>query len=184
VSPEPGTARLFVAIPLPRSVTRRLVTLQPEAAKNVRPIAEPDLHVTLHFLGTAEVASVTEALASVRAHPFPIRLGEPGHFALRGRKTILWIGIEPSAAISALHAATAKALRTVGFEPETRPWQPHITLARLAGRGARHLVEAFEQTAPAEAPIGFECSQFALFESETHQEGARYRALERYPLCE
>jgi RNA 2',3'-cyclic 3'-phosphodiesterase len=184
VNPGPGTARLFVAIPLPRSVTRRLVALQPQAAKGVRPIAEPDLHITLHFLGTAEVALVREALAGVRARPFPVRLGEPGHFGLGGRKTILWIGIEPSAAISELHAATAAALESAGYEPETRPWQPHITLARLAGTASRPVVAAFERTAPAEARIEFECARFALFESRTDPEGARYRVLERFPLSE
>lgn len=184
MNPEPGTARLFVALPLPPSVTTRLVALQPPAGKGVRPLAEADLHITLHFLGRAKVTPVRAALARVSAGPFPVRLGAPGHFGLRGKKTILWMAVEPSAAISALHSATAAALESAGYEPETRPWQPHVTLARLAGKAARALAEAFEQTAPADAPIEFECVQFALFESETRPEGARYRALERFPLRE
>jgi 2'-5' RNA ligase len=86
--------------------------------------------------------------------------------------------------MSALHAATAAALESVGYEREMRPWQPHVTLARLTGTATRSIVEAFERAPPPAAPVEFACGQFALFESETRPEGASYRALERFPLRE
>jgi RNA 2',3'-cyclic 3'-phosphodiesterase len=175
------TARLFVGLPLPASLCQALAATAPRAAEGIRLISESDMHLTLHFLGSREVAPVAAALGSVGAKPFQVRLDGPGHFSLKGKKTVLWYGIEPSAPLSALHEATAGALAAAGFEPERRPWRPHVTLARLETRAARSLVDAFEGTSPAEA--GFECTQFALYESQTLPEGARYRILESYPLA-
>lgn len=176
----PETARLFVALPLPARVCRALAAIAPRAAEGVRLIAESDMHLTLHFLGSREVAPVAAALGSVGAEPFCVRFDRPGHFSLKGKKTVLWCGIESSAELSALHEATAVALAAVGFEPERRPWRPHVTLARLEARAARSLVDAFDAASPGQA--GFECSRFALYESQTFPEGARYRILASFPL--
>lgn len=170
-----------MAVPLPGAVSRLLVSIQPQATNGIRLIAESDLHITLHFLGTADVA-VAAALRHVGAEPFTIRLDRPGHFSLKGRKTILWVGIEPSAALTGLHAATARALATVGFEPESRPYQPHVTVARLGRRAPRQVIDAFERALPNAADVEFSCSRFALFESRTLPEGARYSVIENFPL--
>jgi 2'-5' RNA ligase len=182
VSGLPETARLFVALPLPARISEALAAIAPRAADGVRLITESDMHLTLHFLGSRQVGPVAAALGSVGAQPFRVRLDRPGHFSPKGKKTVLWYGIEPSAELSALHEATADALAAVGFEPERRSGRPHVTLARLEARAARRLVDAFESMSPAGAEAEFECSRFALYESQTLPEGARYRILESFPL--
>lgn len=181
MSAAPAIARLFVGLPLPRPLAGRLAEMQPKARQGVRLIAESDLHLTLHFLGTREVAPTREALASVRASAFPVRLEGPGCFSA-GRKTILWVGVEPSGALIELHRVTGEALRAIGFEPERRRYHPHVTLARLAPRTPRRLVDAFVNDWPETGGLGFECSRFALFESRTDPEGARYRVLDSFGL--
>lgn len=137
------------------------------------------MHITLHFLGRAEVGAVSQALKAVVAPSFTIRFGQPGHFSLRGGKTILWAGIEPSDALLGLHRATAEALEAVGFEPESRRYQPHLTLARLARSAPRTLVDAFERNS---LRVAFDCERFALFASQTHPDGARYQVLSSFDL--
>lgn len=174
--------RLFVALPLPAPVTAALARLQPSAQDGVRPIDPADMHLTLHFLGQRNVEPVSRALGGVQFPAFALRLGSPGHFSPPGRKTILWVGIGPSAELVGLHRATGEALAALGFEPEARPYRPHVTVARMAPGLRGPLVDDFAAGSTVLDPAGFECSRFALYESETRPEGARYRVLESFPL--
>jgi 2'-5' RNA ligase len=140
------------------------------------------MHITLHFLGSMETGPVRECLCAVAAPAFSLRLDHPGSFAPRGGGRILWVGVVPSSGLSALHALTAEALRGVGFEPEQRPYKPHITVARLKPRAARQWVDDFERRPFGDAGLEYECERFALFASETAPEGARYTVIESYPL--
>ena len=182
MSTAPGVARLFVGLPVPPEVGRKLMQLGPRPQQGVRVIAATEMHITLHFLGSMDTGPVRECLRAVTTPAFSLRLDHPGSFAPRGRRRILWVGVVPSPGLLALHALTAGALRGVGFEPEQRPYKPHITLARLKPVAARQLVEDFERRPFRDAGLEFECRRFALFESETAPEGARYSVIESYPL--
>ena len=179
---EPGPPRLFVALPLPEPVTEALSGIRPSPRDGVRPVDATDMHLTLHFLGRRDVEPVVRALAVVRHPAFALRLGRPGHFSLPGRKAILWVGIEPSDELVGLHRATAEALATVGFAAETRPYRPHVTVARMSSRLPETLVDTIEAGLAGPDSVEFGCSRFALYQSETHPEGARYRVLEPFPL--
>jgi 2'-5' RNA ligase len=182
VKEKSARARLFVALPLPVAVTGALAAIQPRAEDGVRLIPPADMHLTLHFLGAADIEAVSRALAVVHMPAFTLRLNEPGHFSPRGRKTILWCGVLPSNELQALHRATAEALEAAGFATEKRPYQAHVTVARLDASLPRTLVDTFEAGLPGPDPPEFECTRFALYESETHATGARYRILESYSL--
>jgi 2'-5' RNA ligase len=176
------TARLFVALPLPEDIAGALAELRPPAGRAVRPAETTDLHVTLHFLGQGDAGAVSQALGTVRAEAFSVKFGDLGRFSQRGGRTILYLDVERSAALLALHAAVAHALGTLGFEPETRAYAPHLTLARL-GRGAQAaLIEAFlEQQLPVRARE-FRCERFALYASEAMAAGGRYRVIDSFAL--
>jgi 2'-5' RNA ligase len=180
--PIPPSQRLFVASPLPQPVTAALAALRPDARPGVRPIDPADMHLTLHFLGHRDVEPARLALAGVRFPAFTLSLGRPGHFSLPGGKTILWVGIEPSDELTALHRVTAEALEPIGFEPETRPYRPHVTVARIASKPPATLVDTFDAGRLGPGPIRFECTRLALYRSETLPEGARYRVLASFPL--
>jgi len=180
VSETPATARLFVALPVSATMSRKLTLIQPPKRNGVRPIDRADLHITLHFLGGTEIASAGQALRSVSATRFSVGLKRPGHFSLRGQRTILSVGVDPTDALIALHTKTGDVLRAIGCELESRPYLPHITLARLTASAPRGAVERFEQAVLPTDDI--ECSRFALYQSETTPEGSRYRVIESYPL--
>ncbi len=178
----PTIARLFVAVPVNSKIARPLTSIAPARQTGVRSIDEHDLHITLHFLGKGEIEAVSRALRSVSVTRFSVNLDRPGHFSLPGQRTILWVGVALSAELVELHAQIARALEVIGFEAESRPWLPHITLARLAASVPRDVVERFDGL---RLPAGIDemaCSQFALYAGETGSEGSRYRMLESFPL--
>lgn len=180
MSDRPDVARLFVAIPVPASVSRELARLQPDPGPGVRPTAGSDMHVTLHFLGVSDVAPVCDALRSVRAPAFSLRFDRACLISTGRGKRIFWAGIEPAPLLSGLHARTAEALGAVGFRPEARAYSPHVTLARLTRKAPPDVVASLEATEP--APGEFECRRFALYSSMTRPEGARYDIIESWPL--
>ena len=95
------------------------------------------LHITLQFLGEADTAragSLGDALdAAVRgARPFEILLSGGGAFPDLQHPRVLWIGVERHPALELLANDVARAMARFGFEPELRPFHPHITVGRAA----------------------------------------------------
>ncbi len=176
-------ARLFVALPLPVEQRAALASFVPAAAPGIRPQSPADLHLTLHFLGMADVDAVKTALANVVAQSFTATLTVPGQFFSRGHPRTPFAGVAPEAPLRELHAQVGRQLESAGFALDTKPFVPHVTLARLDKGASAETIAAFlKQRLPPEAQH-FECGAFALFASETLPEGARYRVLEHYPLA-
>ncbi len=70
--------------------------------------------------------------------PFSLRLTGLGAFPRPGAATVLWVGVEDATgAVERLAAQCEQAARDVGFEPEERPFHPHVTLARIRPAAAR-----------------------------------------------
>jgi 2'-5' RNA ligase len=63
--------------------------------------------------------------------PFRIHLKGTGVFPDYRRPRVLWIGIEESSGLSAIHEKTEDALARLGFQRETRPFNPHLTAGRI-----------------------------------------------------
>jgi 2'-5' RNA ligase len=176
------SARLFVALPLPAGTRGALAGLAPGCAPGIRPQRSDDLHVTLHFLGMADIDEVKSALTSVTAPAFTATLTLPGQFFARGHPRTLFVGMAPVAPLRELHAQIGRQLESAGFPLDSKPFVPHITLARLDRTASTDSIAAFlGQALPPEA-MSFDCKEFALYASETLPDGARYRVLERYPL--
>lgn len=158
----PGTSRLFIAVPAPDEVRAAVGKLMEEVAGG--PIAErgpgqprwvrvDDLHLTLRFLGAApdeRQAEIAVALATAAAQtvPFRVVLSGGGAFPNAYAPRVLWIGIaEGSDDLGALVQRLNGELAPLGWAAETRPFMPHLTLARTDGvagadERARVLTEA------------------------------------------
>ena len=186
--------RLFVAVNLPAEERRRAwAAAAPlrSASLPVRWVSEEALHLTLRFLGeVAEEQSgpIAEALAAaVRrggARPFPLALGGVGAFPDVARPRVVWLGAERHPALELLANDVENALRAFAFEPELRPFNPHLTLGRVE-RGARPA--AFRDFARLAAAVGYEgvitVESVDLMHSTLGPSGASYRVLARAPLA-
>lgn len=90
------------------------------------------------------------------------------------RAQVLWLGPDeaPAGAV-ALATALGACQRRCGLEPEERPFQLHVTLARRARRPPRR-----RTVEPLPWPVG----EFCLVVSNTGSGGATYEVLRRWPL--
>lgn len=180
--------RLFVAVELPEAVRgslgRRVAAARARfpAASWVRP---ENLHVTLAFVGEAApevAASAGAGLAPACAQRAPIAASTAavGVFPERGPVRVVWVALEPAAALEELAGATRAALAAAGVPFDERPFRAHVTLARArtpwppAWR---------ERLAPLAATAeSFELREVALLASELAPGGSIYRRVGAFPL--
>lgn len=92
--------------------------------------ARSQWHVTLRFLGEAEVEPAVAALGTVDASP---ARAEVGPVVSRLGRSVVCL---PVAGLDGVAAAVRKATASVGEPPDPRPFAGHITLARLRRRAA------------------------------------------------
>lgn len=182
-----GTARLFLAVDLPEGVRRALdehLRASPGGGRLPgRPARPESWHLTLRFLGdTAPDACdrlVRELRSAELGHGFTLGFGGLGAFPRPARATVLWLGIaEGEAPLGALAAAVEEAACRAGFPAETRPFAAHLTLSRI--RPAEDVRPLVERVPP--FPERMEVDEVVLFRSHLGPSGARYEAVERFPL--
>jgi len=176
--------RLFIGIPLASAVIDELRAASARLRSNADGLrwTEPvSWHVTLQFLGNTspeQFACVVARLRSLHAPPVPVCLEELGCFDRAG---ILFAGIRLTPELLLLHERVVAATQPCGFVPETRPFHPHITLARSKGR---HNLDQLK--AKIRRPANFTrfvAREFLLYESFLSPAGARYEVRERFPLA-
>ncbi|TKD50346.1 RNA 2',3'-cyclic phosphodiesterase [Sphingomonas baiyangensis] len=174
--------RLFVAIRPPATVRAQLIAAM-GGVPGARWQDGDQLHATLRFIGEVErplAEEVAIALGSLRAAPFALRVEGVGSFDRRGRVHTLWAGLRPHDDIARLHRKVDQALAAIGLPREGRAYLPHVTLARMGGSAGP--VDRFLADHAGLASPPFPVEHFYLYESTLGHEGARYEAIERYPL--
>ena len=100
------------------------------------------LHTTLKFLGDTDEALVPEVVQVMERavqgiRQFTVRLRGTGAFPSPRRISVVWIGLEGADALAAIAGFLNRELDALGFRPEGRRWEPHVTVARV--KGGRHL---------------------------------------------
>jgi 2'-5' RNA ligase len=174
--------RLFVAVGLPAAAAAELAVIQPPRVAGVR-LAEPgQMHLTLHFLGPANVERTAAALRAVEAPAFPLEVEGVGQFPSAGGVVTLWAGVRQSAALLGLHAAVAAALAIEGFQPEDRRYKPHITLARCEQGVPASVVAEFLDRYRAFALPGHPITEFGLYSTAFVGDAPVYRREHSFPL--
>jgi 2'-5' RNA ligase len=140
-----------------------------------RRISADKLHVTLAFLGSvteATRACCERAAAEVSGEVFRLVLDRTGCFRRNG---ILWLGpSDVPPALPELVRCLNTALGACGFEPESRPFRAHLTLARDVHRCPEERVLE---------PIVWEVGGFSLVESRTDASGGHYERLASWSLA-
>ena len=184
-----GDIRAFIAVPIG---DRARAALADAAARIRREIpngiqwANPaGIHLTLKFLGNIPSSAAGPLLESLTpaaaAHPpFTLELAALGTFPRRRNPRVLWAGVGGDTdALSNLQKSIETALTAIGHPPESRPFQPHLTLGRprrgLSDTQLSRIAATISNIAtPSEI---WQVSSVELIQSELHPSGARYTVL-------
>lgn len=189
--------RCFVAVPIPATLRAALGDVQAslrdrlQGARWVRP---EGIHLTLRFLGEIDETMRARLGTSLGdpvkrcGPPFALRLGGVGAFPPRGRPRVLWIGLgnpedDPEALerLGVLQSCIERTVRAAGVSAETRPFHPHLTLARFDQRAPRGEVGG-SQGGGIVAAQNLPVDSVRLYRSTLSGSGATYDVLEEYPL--
>ncbi len=176
--------RLFIGIPLAAEVIAELSAIALRLRRkddSLRWTAPESWHITLQFLGDTtpgQYQCVAPRLAELRSSPVPIRLDKLDFF---DRSGVFVVGVQVTPHLLALQQLVTTATRVCGFVPETRPYHPHITLAR-AKAGRHSLVELKSRIQRHPSFTRFAASEFNLYESFLSPGGSRYEIRESFPL--
>jgi 2'-5' RNA ligase len=161
-------ARLFVALWPPAEVLDAVEALPRVPLAGARWTTRRQWHVTLRFLGAADVRVAAAALNRLVAPPCVAELGP------RPRRLGRGVLMLPVAGIDELAAAVVRATGHVGVPPETREFRGHLTLAE-SRRGRAPTLDA-------ELHATWPVAEVSLVESHLHPAGARYETVHTVTL--
>ena len=175
--------RLFVGIPLPGEVIEELSAISMRLRSSddgLRWSTPESWHITLQFLGnTPQYECIVGRLRELRSPAVAIQLEGLGFFERAG---IFFAGVRLTPQLATLQEQVTAATGLCGFVPETRPYHPHITLARSKKKGARGLRDLKNRIHREPAFTHFVAETIALYESLVSPGGSQYEIRERFSL--
>ncbi|HEY79386.1 MAG TPA: RNA 2',3'-cyclic phosphodiesterase [Dehalococcoidia bacterium] len=182
--------RSFIAIELPHEIRLALETLQARLKSPDQPwvkwVDPHGIHLTLKFLGNVATDRIDEIIAAMReaAGGMPtlhLELKGIGVFPNLKRVQVVWVGLDGEIEqLRQLQQRIEASLSRLGFARESRPFTPHLTLARVRDRASAEERQAFGQvvaSASLEADYAFEVKAIILIKSQLTRTGAVYSQL-------
>ncbi len=167
-----NTLRLFFALPCPPRQAEAICNWRDQQAFGGRPAPSANLHMTLAFLGAqpAEHLQALRQLAEgIDCQGFELVLD--GLITL-GNGFVCLQPQTPPAALMQLAAVLNERLSALGVALDSRPFLPHMTLARQAEARAH---------GPA-ASFSWQVERFVLYQSQNTADSVRYQELGSWPL--
>jgi len=179
--------RSFIAIELPDELKLGLTRLENQLKMIRQPwvkwVDPTSIHLTLKFLGSIAVDRISEIIGAMEAAiqgipPFRLEAKDLGVFPNLRRVQVAWVGISGEVAkLSRLQQHLESNLARLGFAAESRPFTPHLTLARLHNRASLDERQGFGQliaTTKFEAAYTIKVAAIHLMKSRLTREGAIY----------
>ena len=171
--------RLFLGFALPAITVRDVARWQDQtlgAPAGARIVPDANMHVTIAFLGSrpsTELDSITAVLrAAAEGVPPPVLT--PTRYRETRSVGMLVFADEEGRAAQIAQAAHGGLEQLGVYEPERRPWLPHLTVARFRER------PRLEPSIPDLGPVTM--SDAAVYMSRLRPDGAQYEVLESVPL--
>ena len=184
-----GQIRSFISIDLEdekilsrvESITSSLLSL----GGDLKPVERENIHLTLKFLGNVSASKLEEtksALTQVAFPPFSLEIKGAGAFPSLKRMNVIWIGVgEGWSQVELIFEQTEKLLHQLGFSRETRPFSPHITVARVKSGRKRDEIAAFLGHLTDESFGTFNVQSVRLKQSVLSPSGPKYSTLFEVP---
>jgi 2'-5' RNA ligase len=180
--------RLFTGIDIPNDVAGHLSglldRLRPTA--HLKWTAPYNLHLTTKFIGQwkeERLSELVEKLKPLGKRPaLAIRLEGIGWFPNPHNPRILWTGVKTGPELGKLASDTDETLAELGIEKDTKPYSPHLTLARIKEPvPLTHLRQSIAEL-PSVDFGSFTANRFYLYLSQPGPSGSIYTKLAEFPL--
>jgi RNA 2',3'-cyclic 3'-phosphodiesterase len=161
--------RLFVAVIPPSDVLDVLEAIPREPRDHVRYTTREQWHVTLRFLGDADIAHASAALERVDARAVDASLGP------RVERLGRTVAMVPCAGLDEIAASVFRTTADIDHPIEARPFLGHLTIARMKNaRGCPATGFGVATT--------FTVTEVHLVRSRLASEGARYEIVSKRAL--
>ena len=179
--------RSFIAIELPDELKLWITRLQAQLKLGKQPpvkwVDPNSIHLTLKFLGNVPVDKLDDIAGTMQEAvqgipPFHLEVKDLGVFPNLRRVQVVWVGIGGQAdRLCHLQQRIESNLAPLGFAPESRPFTPHLTLARVRDQASSDERQRFGQLITktrSDAGYTFEVEAISLMKSQLTREGAIY----------
>lgn len=146
--------------------------------------SKEQMHLTLKFVGEVDettAGELQEELGKVDHPEFSMTIAGVGYFPEGKHPKVVWAGIKENANLRNLHQKVEDRCENMGIIPENRPFRPHITIGRTKNTSKRAVTSFINQHKTftlRDIPV----SEFVLYESKLHPDGARHHRLQTYSL--
>ena len=182
--------RLFVGIKI--TPTEELTNLFEELQQSlkgekIRWANNDRIHITLKFFGKIEedkIPSINNVLmkSAGKSSRFSINLSGLGVFPDSRSPTVLWAGIEKQSLLFDLYNNIKRELKIIGYEPENRSFEPHLTLGRFRYMNNNDLLRDIVSEYNGIQIQKQNVEQFNLYESILRPQSPLYKIVETYYL--
>lgn len=183
--------RSFLAIELPKLILRKIEEVQRDLRStraDVRWVNPEKIHLTLKFFGNIEESRIDPIFKSIEepvrnTSPFSIEVKGVGAFPQLRNPRVIWMGlVDGKEILTSFQKQIETQLEKMGFQPEDRPFHPHLTLGRMkSSRGKEELVGRMEKHR--EEEFGdFQVERVILFKSDLTPSGPIYTLLKELKL--
>ena len=183
--------RAFLAIELPEALRLGLAQVQEELKRSragVRWVPPGNIHLTLKFFGNVpedEIGPLAQAAREAAAETTPLQLQatSAGAFPSPQAPRVVWLGLGGDMVpLTQLFYRLEKAFAALGYPPEGRAFNPHLTLGRVKSPANRDkLARLLAKLPPVDWPP-FKVEELILFQSVLSPQGSKYTPLKVIPL--
>jgi 2'-5' RNA ligase len=183
--------RSFIAVEIPvgiRQEIKRLLADIQNTEADVKWVRPEGIHLTFKFLGSVKEDVVEKVALAVRPvveawRPFRLKAHGVGCFPGIRNPRVLWIGLEQEEG-SAVRLQQEIETKTaeLGFSPESRPFQPHLTLGRVRSPKGRNLLIKMLETNSHLDLSSFPVDRVFLFRSDLRPGGSVYTKLHEFVM--
>ncbi|MFA5021969.1 MAG: RNA 2',3'-cyclic phosphodiesterase [Patescibacteria group bacterium] len=182
------TKRCFIAINLPNSVKNEMATLitnlkQTNPNRAIKYVDSLTGHLTLHFLGSITDRQIEQVKEILKANCFDCQStklisNKIGGFPNLVKPRIVFLACQElgQGILKNLQARLGTELKKIGLAVDHRPWQPHLTLARIKES------EQFKIENVIVPKFEILVKSLELMESQLKPSGPEYKILQSFNL--
>ncbi len=178
--------RIFLAVDINDEQRVELAGIQKylsDKLSKIKWVMPENLHITMKFLGELEPEEA-DRVATILNKPlksfssFPIEPGGLGVFPNIKRPRVFWAGLRKGHdELINLSRIVEDTVSAAGFDKDTKPFSPHITLGRFRQPPNGKAVEETIKNAPQLKPSEHIVSGISIYQSILKPEGPQYKLL-------